>query len=202
MSRERQQKQSEEVRGRILETAKRIISEEGIDALSVRRITREMEYSTGIVYHYFDNKEQILACVLQEGYQRILLSIKPPNQNLAPDEALLVSLRRFIENMLKEPEIYRETMLNSSPQVLEFTSVLGEGRVEISPALMSLVSALEVGVSEKVFAPCNVQITAQAIWSSIFGLLMRLIIERDVSKEQQSKLIDCQIELILKGLRI
>jgi len=56
MSRKRQQQHSEEVRNRILDIARRIVTDEGVEALSVRRITKEMDYSAGIVYHYFESK--------------------------------------------------------------------------------------------------------------------------------------------------
>jgi len=201
MSRERQKRQSEEVRTRILETAKRIVSEEGVDALSIRRLTKEMEYSTGIVYHYFDNKDQILDCVMQDSYQNILRSVQAPDQHLKPDESLRITISRFIEGVLHEPEAYKMIMLNTSPQVLGFTSVLGEGCVEKRSALMALASTLEIGISDGLFAPCDTHITAQVIWSSVFGLLMRLIIERDITPQQRSRLINRLIDFILKGLR-
>ena len=160
-----------------------------------------MEYSTGIIYHYFENKEQILDCVMREGYQRILLSISPTDPSLPPDETLCISLRGFFEEVLRNPEIYKMIMLNNSPQVLEFTSVLGDGCVEKSPGLTTLASTLDAGIEAGLFALCDKRTTAQVIWSAMFGLIIRLIIERDVTLEQRSKLIDRQIEFILKGLR-
>jgi len=201
MSRDRQRRQSEEVRNRILETAKRIISEDGVDALSVRRLTREMEYSTGIVYHYFENKEQILECFMREGYQSILQYIEPSGPNCAPDESLRATVRGFIEGVLRTPEAYKMLMLSTSPQVLGFTSVLGEGCVEKRPTLSALASTIEAGISAGLFTPCDIPTTVQIIWSAVFGLLMRLLIENDVTDRQRSRLIDRQIELILKGLR-
>lgn len=193
---------SEEVRDRILHIARRIISEEGIDALSIRKITKEMEYSPGIVYHYFKNKEQLLSCILQEGCRRILASVKPLDSDLPPDEAIRLSFTRYIKSALQQPAEYRAIMFSSQPRILEFTSVLGEGVCEKRPALMRLVSALESGVATGLFTPCDTQLTAQALWSAMFGLLSRLIVEQDVPVEQTDKLIQCQIELLLKGLRI
>jgi len=60
MSWQRQQEQNEEMRAKILEIARRILKEEGAEAVSVRRITKEIDYSSGIVYHYFSGKEEIL----------------------------------------------------------------------------------------------------------------------------------------------
>lgn len=202
MSRKRQHQQSEEVRNRILDIARRIISEEGTEALSIRRITKEMDYSAGIIYHYFKDKDQILSFVLKEGYRRILESVKPPSSELPPDEAIRASFTEYIKNAMKWSAEYKSIMLSSSPQILDFTSVLGEGIYEKRPALMGLVKALDAGILMGLFAPCDTQLTAQSLWSAVFGLLIRLIIEHDVSPEQQSKLIKCQIDILLKGLSL
>ncbi len=202
MSRTRQQLQSENVRNRILDIARRIISEEGAEALSIRRITKEMDYSAGIVYHYFESKEQILLCVLQEGYKKILSALKPPSNDLLPDEAFRISFLSYMESMMTWSAEYKALMLSSSPQILDFTSVLSEGQCEKNPALKMMVETLEEGIQQGIFAPCDTQLTAQVLWSASFGLLIRLIIENNVSHEQQTKLMERQIDFLLKGLRI
>lgn len=202
MLKERLKIQSEEIRSRILDIARRIISEEGVPGLSIRKITNEMDYSAGIIYHYFENKEEIVSCVLKEGYLRILRSIKPPEPGLAPDELIRVTIQNYIESTLKWPNEYKEIMLDSSPQVLHFTSVLSEGISEARPALMVMIQILKDGVESGLFAPCDLELTTQAIWSAVHGLLIRLTVEKDVTTEQQSKLIERQTEIIVKGLKI
>ena len=201
MSRARQEKQSEEVRNRILDIARRIVSEEGVEALSIRRITKKMDYSAGIIYHYFENKEQILSCILREGYVKILSSVQLTSEGLPADKQFRTSATNFFDSVMKWSNEYKAIMLDSSPQILEFTSVLGEGQCEKQPAMMALVATLEKGISESLFAPCDTQLTAQVIWSAMFGLMIRLMIERNVSQEQKTRLFNHQIELILKGLR-
>lgn len=201
MSRTRQQKQSEEVRKRILDIARRIISEQGTEALSVRGIAKEMDYSVGIIYHYFESKEQIVMCVLQESYKKILTAVKPQDNSVPADEMIRTSLIKYIEGAMEWQSEYKAVMLCSSPQILDFTSVLGEGICEKRPALMMLVSALETGISAELFSPCDTQLTAQAIWSAVFGLTIRLMIECDVSEKQRTKLIERQVNMILKGLK-
>ena len=60
MSRERQIKKNEETRKAILDTAVAIGLEEGFEELSIRKITDRLGYSSGIVYHYFKDKQEIL----------------------------------------------------------------------------------------------------------------------------------------------
>lgn len=95
-------------------------------------------------------------------------------------------------------------MFSSTPQILKYTSVLEKGASENEkrPALKELVTTLKKGAAEGIFAPCDAELTAQSLWSAMFGLLARLIVERDVTPGQQSKLIDQQINILLKGLRL
>ena len=92
-------------------------------------------------------------------------------------------------------------MFSSSPQVLEITAVLEAGICEKRPALGGLIQALEAGISEGIIKPCDVELTAQVLWSSMFGLLSRLIIEQNISPEHMDKLMNRQIDILLKGLR-
>jgi AcrR family transcriptional regulator len=160
-----------------------------------------MDYSVGIIYHYFKSKDQIIFCVLQESYKEILTAVRPQNDNLPADEKIRASLIRYIESALERQSEYKSVMLSSMPQILDFTSVLGEGICEKRPALMMLVSELEAGISGGLFAPCDAQLTAQSIWSAAFGLAVRLMIECDVPEVQRKKLIERQVDLIMKGLR-
>lgn len=202
MSKTRQQRQSEQVRGQILEIARRVISEDGVEALSIRRITKEMDYSAGIIYHYFKDKEEIIMCILKEEYLKILAAIKPPDPSLPPDEAIRAAFTGYIRSALTAPAEYKAIMFSSTPQILNFTSVLEKGASEKRPALMQLVTTLKKGIAEGIFAPCDAELTAQSLWSAMFGLLARLIVERDVTTGQQSRLIDQQINILLKGLQL
>jgi len=202
MSRSRQQKHSEEIKNSIIEIARKIIAEEGPDAVSIRRITKEMDYSPGIVYHYFDSKEDIILHVLKENYQRILSSIKPPRQNCTPEETIRSAVTNYIDNALSFPLEYRSIMLSSSPDILNFTSVLEKGISEKRPAFMQLVACIKRGIAEGVFVPDDAELTAQAIWSAMFGLLIRIIIEGNITPDHQKMLISHQIEIILRGIRL
>lgn len=203
MSRERQKQQSEEMRRRILDISKQILAEEGAEALSIRRITREMDYSGAIVYHYFESKEEILHCLLVEGYQKILASIQPlEEEGLPAGERIRRSIVSYISGVLAWPAEYRSVMFSSKPDVLAATSVLDEDVCEKRAAFRWLVSTIETGVAEGIFAPCDARLTAQALWCSMFGLVMRLIIEAPVPEKQQAALIDRQIDLMMKGLFI
>jgi len=52
-------------RRRIAEIALGVIAREGIEAATIRRIAAEVGYSTAVVTHYFENKQDLLGSVLR-----------------------------------------------------------------------------------------------------------------------------------------
>jgi len=66
---ERKIRQKESVRCSILEEARKIVEQEGWQALSIRKIAEAIEYSVPVIYDHFANKEAILLEFTREGYQ-------------------------------------------------------------------------------------------------------------------------------------
>jgi AcrR family transcriptional regulator len=73
MSKEQRQEQEREaMRHLILTTAGELVAEKGIKQLSIRKIAKRMDYSAGIIYHYFQGKEAIVEQLLQQGYRELI----------------------------------------------------------------------------------------------------------------------------------
>lgn len=69
---ERKQRQKESIRCSILEEARKIVEQEGWQALSIRRIADAIEYSVPVIYDHFANKEAILLQFTREGYSMLV----------------------------------------------------------------------------------------------------------------------------------
>ena len=68
---ERREREKEALRTRIVEAARDIVSEEGLDALSMRAIAQRAEYSPATIYLYFRDKDALLREVIQAGFERM-----------------------------------------------------------------------------------------------------------------------------------
>jgi AcrR family transcriptional regulator len=65
---ERREREKEALRTRIVEAARDIISERGLDALSMRAIAERIEYSPATIYLYFRDKDELLGEVIRAGF--------------------------------------------------------------------------------------------------------------------------------------
>ncbi|PKM82859.1 MAG: TetR/AcrR family transcriptional regulator [Firmicutes bacterium HGW-Firmicutes-14] len=208
---ERKQRERDEKRNLILNAAGAIVAEEGIDSLSVRKIADRIEYSPAIIYHYFENKEDIMQHLLVGKYREVVdqfRAVEINNQN--PETILREFLKKYIKWAMKNREIYKNIMLNNSTGVLEYTSVLCRGAVEKRPAVGMLAQVVKELSKEPLpekhlngepeAGDEHMEIKAQAVWASAFGLVIRMIVE-NIPEEQQERLIAGHIELITDGLR-
>jgi len=69
----RSHRKEREIRAReeqILESARKVLLEEGFGALSMDRIAHEIEYSRGTVYQHFSSKADVLAALTEQTYTR------------------------------------------------------------------------------------------------------------------------------------
>jgi AcrR family transcriptional regulator len=68
---ERREREREALRTQILEAARDILSEQGLDALSMRAIAEGIEYSPATIYLYFRDKDELIREVVHEGFMRL-----------------------------------------------------------------------------------------------------------------------------------
>lgn len=201
MSRERQLHRQEEIRNIILDVARNIISREGIKGLSIRKITNAIDYSPGIIYHYFKDKNEIIESIVREGYERILALIRSVKRNeKEPEKEIKEAFTNYIKAALASPEEYKAFMLNGDTSVLNTTGILKKGISKKSRTLQLLCDNIQRGINQGRYAPCDPELTAQIIWTSTFGLIIKLIIEKDISQEQVNRLIDQHFNVLFNGI--
>ncbi|CUU57742.1 DNA-binding transcriptional regulator YbjK [Parafrankia irregularis] len=85
----------------------RLVAREGIDAVTVRRVAAESGWSTGVLAHYFDSKDEILAVAFQassDAYRRRFADI-------AADAPPRTVLRAALTGLLPLDEARRDELL-------------------------------------------------------------------------------------------
>lgn len=198
---QRRQLEKELIRKKIIEAASDILVEEGYENLSIRKIASRIEYSPSIIYHYFKDKAEIVAFVVQEGYGNILKNIsKIPVDVENPDKAIVNGLRAYIELMLEEPQQFRAILMNDIEAIQENVNMLQQGISKERKSIQGLCRLVELGIDKNKFRKMDIELTAQIIWTSTHGLLSRLILEKNVTEEQKERLINHHFEILINGL--
>jgi len=200
MSKERQIVKQEEIRNLILNTAQQIVGEDGISGLSIRKITNRIDYSPAIIYHYFKDKDEIISKLMEENYKKIIGALSTIySKETDPVQKLEETTRKYIEIALQMSDEYLNIMLSSAPNILEHSSVLFYGASVKRQAIGVLCQIVRDYYKDITISDDEIEVTAQLIWTSTFGLIVRLIIEK-VPDKQKDTLISHHIGNIVNGL--
>jgi AcrR family transcriptional regulator len=88
----RRQKEKEEIKQRILDAARKIASKEGWQSLTIRKIADEIEYTSPIVYEYFENKEDLFREIIDGGFTKFSKEFSAAKQTETDAKKLLKKL--------------------------------------------------------------------------------------------------------------
>lgn len=192
----RREKEKNERRNLILNTANEIIKAEGIENLSIRKIAKIIDYSPTMVYHYFESKDDIVNQLMKRGYQKIINSISFIEDTEDTKEKFINITKNYIYSALDNADEYMSIMLSNSKEILNYTAVLFKDAKEDRRAINMLCQLLEEIDNNQID---DVELTAQILWTSLFGLIIKIIIE-DVDKTQREALINHYLKLAQKAI--
>ncbi len=152
----------------ILDAARRLLAEKGVNGVSLRAIAREIDYSPAGLYEYFDSKEDIIHAVNYQGHVRLADEMNRVDKDLPYPEymrGLGKAYRRFARN---NPEHFM-LMFTTAPdgnQLEEFMK--GDSSFPI------LISGIQRGIDEGYFEehPAGIMAMSMIFWSGVHGLAM------------------------------
>ena len=188
-SKDRIQRLKEGTRSNILDASVKIAKVEGWQALSMRKIADEIEYTAPMIYEYFSNKEAILTELTVQGFDLLAKELtKAKAKHRLPAKQLEAMWMAYWNFAFKEKEYYQLmygvemnccAMMCKCPE-LEYPSNLMN---EVIRTLMNKEDATED----------EVDIWYYTFWSVIHGLVSLNLVRRgapdDISKQVLSNAI-------------
>lgn len=107
-TRERRERERQELRQDILAAARAIAAHDGWQAVTIRKVADRIEYSPPTIYDYFDNKEAILLELMREGARLLLADLAAARADASdPEDALLRMARAYWDFAWTNPELYQ-----------------------------------------------------------------------------------------------
>lgn len=101
----------DERREELVLAAWRVIAAQGIDEVTIRDIARESGYSSGVLAHYFENKDDLLAHALRLSHTRIRKRYDAEREKAEAAEALRAIL---LDNLPLDEQREMETRIEMS----------------------------------------------------------------------------------------
>jgi len=167
----RRQQGRREMRAAILDEARRLLTEDGPSALSMRAIARALGYSPAALYEYFPGKEDIFAALYFEGTDGLAGQMGAVRESVPADSSVRDTLqkmgRAYRAYAHEHPDLFSLVFGDSSRHGQRPSNDQGE-----RPGFDDLVAAIEQGIaSGEIDAPAAEPI-AVACWSIVHGFVV------------------------------
>jgi AcrR family transcriptional regulator len=153
--------------GKILDAARDLLAEGGIEALSMRAVASRVDLSATALYHYFDNKDALVDRVVQHGFQRSEEYLRRavecyPRGSMERVAALGEAYIRFAQ----ENRQYFKIIFAIRPErPRAIDDVPGQGGYRVLHE--SVVEAMEAGTIRRE----NPDVVVLFLWSVVHGLV-------------------------------
>jgi AcrR family transcriptional regulator len=203
---ERKEREKERRRQQIMLAAKRVFSEKGFNKTTMEDIARESELSTGTLYLYFKNKEELFASLSFRILQYLLIRLEHVNRDpdKGPEEKILSLKEAMFDVYDFDPAIIinmfhlqsSETLMNLSPDILSEIKELSR------KSLGEMAKIFQEGIQEGVFVDKHPIALADIIWALFSGLVLWEESKRIINPEKDylKSTIEIAIEIFTKGI--
>jgi AcrR family transcriptional regulator len=191
MAREEQKTRSEMIRQEILDTALEIGIQEGFGEVSVRKIIKKMQYSTGIIYHHFKDKQEIIDAIEEKetGWLRSqIIELLDDTKDIISEMETV--FHRIMKLAFEEPEKYNLIVLHKYSR-----------KKSDQPEWISYLSKnLKKGMENGLIREMDPQKAAFSIWSSFLGFNLMISRHTDLTMKQAEEMFETQFSIIVNGI--
>ncbi len=157
----------------ILDAALEIISERGIEALSIREIAHRIEYSPSGLYEYYTSKDEILDALVAQGFVLLTMQIERSLQDGSNAAQRLFDLSwAYLEFARQHSQLYL-LMFNHTFTQEGLIHTLAE--LDRNASYNLLRTCIQQGITSGEFrAPLNgdIEQLAYSIWAQLHGIAM------------------------------
>ncbi len=168
---ERKEREREEVKDLILNAAREIFLKDGYESTSIRKIAKRIEYSPGIIYHHFKDKNDLLLALHDKAFECKINALFTSVQHIAdPAERLRATGIGYIEYGLSNPQDYELMFILRCP--MEALALKEEfwqdGAASIEVLKQNIRECIESGYFR---SDVNVDDLSLVLWSQVHGLV-------------------------------
>jgi len=163
----------------------------------MRGLARQIEYSAGTIYRYFENKDDIMLQLCYQGFEKLLALQYALDKIADPVERIKTGGRHYVTFAQENPELY-ELMFGTKEIVKQ------PGDAEETVALKSfrkLVDHVQQCLDASLFSGGDAETLAVALWAALHGLSSLLIKEqlRFLPEDKVDQVVEKALAFTLRG---
>jgi AcrR family transcriptional regulator len=186
----------------IVEAAARVFAEKGFNGATNRDIAREAGISAGLIYWYFESKQDLFIAAVREMYPLRNLNLPGDELIALPLDAVLTRLSTEMLGIMTHPDSLRLIRLGLS-EVLQFPEVgRSFGQLIGATVIEGLATHLDARVRAGTVAPVDTRLAAQAFCGTLVSWVLRKYIYQspDLADANDQTMIATTCRIFAAGL--
>lgn len=110
----------ENKRKQIMDSAIELFAEKGFDSTSINMIAKRASISKGLIYNYFDSKEDLIKVIIHNGFEKFFVEFDPNKDGFLSDEEFIHFINKTFEIIQKNIQFWKlYFMVVSQPAVMK-----------------------------------------------------------------------------------
>jgi AcrR family transcriptional regulator len=156
---ERKARERDEREQRIRQAARRIASDEGWNAVTIRRLAEEIEYSQPVIYSHFKSRDAIVSAVAVEGFGQMAELLRAAQASSSDQRLALENVATaYVDFALRQSALYEAMLVLSGG--LHFAQP--DAQAELRDAFDALASVVAPFCRE-------VEAATETLWAALHG---------------------------------
>lgn len=201
----RRHRQKEETRTRILDAARELFVENGIEATTMRAIAARIDYTPTAIYHHFRDKEALIAELCALDFRSLAAALRRIGDIADPLERVRRMGIAYAEFGLEKRSQYQFMFMTPTRHSLQDDGLLEKDNPE-EDAYAFLVQTVEEGLKKGLFGPefQDEHQLAQLFWSGLHGMISLHIAKCDdpwIDWRDPMTTIRLSIDVMIRGTR-
>ena len=164
---ERRERERIALRQLILDAARDLFVQQGFEAVTMRKIAEQIDYSATAIYKHFEDKDALLRAILEEDFGALLAAMRGHAELSDPVERLMRQFDAYVRFALAHPDHYRLMFMTPKPHVVACdgdapSTAYAYVRATVSECVVQ--DAFRAGLG-------NADALAQTLWAALHGLI-------------------------------
>ena len=164
---ERREREKQELRQAMLDTARKLFLANGYEGLSLRQVAEQIGYTPTTIYLYFEDKDDLLFAVVDQAYDQFTADLQRAYATTSdPRERLRALAEAYITFGHRNPEAYQVMFMQRPDFLLKWKVGTKQPR---ATSLLILKEAMQQAQEAGVVRGGNIDVLSDIFWAAVHG---------------------------------
>lgn len=186
-AKERREREREQRKNHILDTARALLLEKGLNATSINQIAKRSELSVGAIYFYFKDKEELFAALQVEGLELLHQAISKAVPKKATPEKKIRSIAQAYLQFSEQHKNYFDIInyFLTSPETIFPPELKNEIDKHGDASIATLTQVIREGIEDGQFKDVDPKRQAIILWGAFNGMIQLKKLQKTILAQNE-----------------